>query len=79
MKTTPPKEGAKRMQADENADDNTVLDAYVVAASQMLGLRVEPTWKPAVKANLEANLRHAAAVGETGLPDEAEPAPVFGA
>jgi len=67
------------MQADENAEDNTALDTYVVAAARTLGLSVEPAWKPAVRANLEVNLRHAAAVGEIELPDEAEPAPVFGA
>jgi hypothetical protein len=59
--------------------EDTVLDTYIDAAAHMLGLPLEPAWKPAVKANLEVNLRHAAAVGEVELPDEAEPAPVFGA
>jgi hypothetical protein len=59
-------------------ENDTTLDAYVDAAAQMLGLPVEPEWKPAVKAGLKANLRHAAAVGEVELPDEAEPACVFG-
>jgi hypothetical protein len=30
-----------------------------------------------VKANLEVTLRHADMVAEFGLPDDAEPAPVF--
>ena len=32
---------------------------------------------PAVKANLEVTLKHAAIVAEFKLPDDAEPAPVF--
>ena len=34
-------------------------------------------WQPAVKANLEVTLKHAALVAEFELPDDAEPAPVF--
>ena len=39
--------------------------------------RFEPEWLPAVKANLEVTLKHAATVAEFDLPDDAEPAPVF--
>ena len=53
------------------------LDAYIDAASALLGLPVEPGWKPAVRANLAVTFRLAAQVGEFSLPDEAEPAPVF--
>jgi hypothetical protein len=60
-------------------EPDSPLDAYVDAAAQMLDLTVEPAWKAAVMAYLEANLRHAAAVAEFELPDEAEPAPLFGA
>ena len=38
---------------------------------------IEPEWQPAVKANLEVTLKHAALVAEFELPDDAEPAPVF--
>jgi 1-carboxybiuret hydrolase subunit AtzG-like protein len=55
------------------------IDSYIEAAAEMLALPVEPAWKPAVKANLLVNLRLAAVVAEFPLPDEAEPAPVFGA
>ena len=53
------------------------LDAYIEAAARALSLPIEPEWKPAVRANLQATLKHAALVDEFPLPDEAEPAPVF--
>jgi 1-carboxybiuret hydrolase subunit AtzG-like protein len=53
------------------------LDDFVEAAAAALGIPLEDAWKPAVKANLEVTLRHADMVAEFGLPDDAEPAPVF--
>ena len=53
------------------------LDSYIDAAAQVLGLPVQPEWKPAVRANLEVTFKLAALVGEKELPDDAEPAPVF--
>ena len=53
------------------------LDDFINAAAQMLALPLDPSWRPAVKANLEVTLRFAAFVAELALPDEAEPAPVF--
>jgi len=53
------------------------LDDYIDAVSEALGLPVEDSWKPAVKANLEVSLRLARLVAEFKLPDEIEPAGVF--
>ena len=53
------------------------LDDFIEVAACALGLPLDPAWKPAVKANLEVTLRHAAVVADFKLPDEAEPAPVF--
>jgi 1-carboxybiuret hydrolase subunit AtzG-like len=53
------------------------LDNFIDAAARMLGLPLEPAWRPAVKANLVVTLRQAALVDEFTLPDDAEPAPVF--
>jgi len=53
------------------------LDEYIVSAAAALGLPLDEAWKPAVTTNLEVTLRHAAAVTEFKLPDDAEPAPVF--
>jgi hypothetical protein len=53
------------------------LDAYIDSAAALLGLPLEPGWKPAVRANLEVTLKLAALVGEKELPDDAEPAPVY--
>ena len=53
------------------------LDDLIVSAAAALGLPLEEAWKPAVKANLEATLRHAATVAEFKLPDDAEPAPIY--
>jgi hypothetical protein len=55
------------------------LDDYIDAAARALGLRVEDAWLPAVRANLDVSLRLARLVDEFPLPDEAEPASVFGA
>jgi len=53
------------------------LDAFIDAAAAALDLPLDPAWKPAVKANLEVTLRHAATYADFPLPDEAEPAPVY--
>ena len=53
------------------------LDAFIDAAAAALDLPLEPAWKPAVKANLEVTLRHAATYADFPLPDEVEPAPVY--
>jgi hypothetical protein len=59
------------------AKPDETLDAYIEAAARALSLPIEPEWKPAIRANLQATLKHAALVDEFPLPDEAEPAPVF--
>ena len=59
------------------AKPDETLDAYIEAAAHALSLPIEPEWKPAIRANLQATLKHAALVDEFPLPDEAEPAPVF--
>jgi 1-carboxybiuret hydrolase subunit AtzG-like len=53
------------------------LDDYIDAAARLLDLTLDPEWKPAVRAHLEVTLRLGTLVGDFGLPDEAEPAPVF--
>jgi hypothetical protein len=53
------------------------LDDFIKAAALGLALPLEPQWLPAIKANLETNLRLAALVAEFVLPDESEPAEVF--
>ena len=53
------------------------LDDFITAAAAALGLPLEESWKPAVKSNLQVTLALAAKVDEFGLPDDAEPAPVF--
>jgi Protein of unknown function (DUF4089) len=53
------------------------LDQFIEAAARALSLPIEPEWKPAIRANLEMTLKHAALVDEFPLPDAAEPAPVF--
>ena len=55
------------------------LDDYIDAASEALGLPIDDTWKPSVKANLEISLRLARLVDEFVLPDDTEPASVFAA
>ena len=52
-------------------------DNFIAASGRTLGLSMKPDWLPAVKANLEVTLKHAALVAEFELPDDAEPAPIF--
>jgi hypothetical protein len=53
------------------------FDDLIAAAAHALALPIEPAWKPAIKFNLEVNLRLADSFAEFPLPDDAEPAPVF--
>ncbi len=53
------------------------LDDFIKAAAAALGLPLDAAWTPAIKANLQVTLKHAATVADFKLPDEAEPAPVF--
>ena len=59
------------------AKSNESLDEFIETAARALSLPIEPEWKAAVRANLEATLKHAALIDQFPLPDEAEPAPVF--
>ena len=53
------------------------LDVMIASAAATLALPIDPAWKPAIRANLQVTLGHAALVGEFALADDAEPAPVF--
>ncbi len=59
------------------AKPDETIDQFIEAAARALSLPIEPEWKPAIRANLEMTLKHAALVDEFPLPDAAEPAPVF--
>jgi hypothetical protein len=61
------------------ATEGEPLDDYIDAAASALRLTIEDAWRPAVRANLEVSLRLARMVDEFPLPDETEPASVFGA
>ena len=53
------------------------LDGFMDASAVILGLRLEPAWRDAVRANLAVTFRLGGMVRHFELPDEAEPAPVF--
>ena len=55
------------------------LDDYIDAAAKVLGLPIEESWKPVIRANLAVTLKMAAMVDEFALPDEAEPASIYAA
>jgi hypothetical protein len=52
-------------------------DDFIEAATNALGIPLDPAWKPAIRANLEVTLKLARLVDEFPLPDDAEPAPVY--
>ena len=59
------------------ATNTDALDDFIAASARVLALPVKPEWQPAVKANLEVTLKHAALIAEFELPDDVEPAPIF--
>ncbi len=58
--------------------EQDVTEAWILSSAAMLKLPLDPAWLPAVKANVEVTFRMAALVDEFPLPDEIEPAPVYG-
>jgi hypothetical protein len=59
--------------------DPDPLDDFIMVSARTLGLPMKKDWLPAVRANLEVTLKHAAVVAEFEMPDDAEPAPIFAA
>jgi hypothetical protein len=55
------------------------LDDFIMASARTLAIPMKKDWLPAVRANLEVTLKHAAVVAEFEMPDDAEPAPIFAA
>jgi hypothetical protein len=55
------------------------LDAFIAAGTRLLGLRIRPEWRDAIRLHLAVSLDHAKTVAEFALPDDAEPAAVFSA
>ncbi len=57
--------------------DEASLDALIDAGSQLLGIAVQPQWRPAVRMHLAISLGHAATVLDWQADDHLDPAPVF--
>jgi len=73
-KATTARKVRRRPAARETADP---LDGLITAGAKALDLSFDPAWTPAVRTHLRVTLAHGAKVAGFGLPDEAEPAPVF--
>ena len=59
--------------------DVSVPDDWIIRSATLLNLPLDPAWLPAIRQNVDVTLRLAALVDEFALPDEVEPAPVYGA
>ena len=59
--------------------DDDAAGAIVDAMGSMLGIAIDPDWRPAVAANLKATANAARLVLDFPLDDEVEPSPVFSA
>lgn len=57
--------------------DDETAGGVVDATAPMLGIAIDPVWRPAVVTNLVATANAARLVLDFPLPDELEPAPVF--
>ncbi len=53
------------------------LDALIETTGRALGIRIDPAWLPAIRANLLVTFRLGAMVTTPALADDAEPGPVF--
>ncbi len=56
--------------------DENAFDTLIDAVAPLLGIPVEPEWRPAIRTHLGITLRHASALGAFPLPDDLDPAPV---
>ena len=59
--------------------DSNELDAWLDASAALLGIAIAPEWRDAIRLHLRITRDMAQRVLEFPLPDEADPAPVFGA
>ncbi len=59
--------------------DDAALDAWIMASADLMKLPLDPAWLPAVRQNVDVTFRLAAQFDDFPLPDDAEPAPVYGA
>jgi len=75
----PRKPSRKARKAAKPVDGPKVdpLDGFIAAGARALDLKIDKSWLPAVRMNLQVTLRHGGLVAQFVLPDEAEPAPVF--
>ena len=64
------------MEGDVPSRDEE-LDAFIAAASRMLGITIEPEWRGQVRVWLAATNAASELVEALPLDDEAEPATVF--
>jgi 1-carboxybiuret hydrolase subunit AtzG-like protein len=55
------------------------LDAYIDAGTALLGIAVQPEWRPAIRLHLGISFNLGQLVLNFPLLDEADPAPVFAA
>jgi hypothetical protein len=53
------------------------IEAYIDAIVSTLDLRIEPEWRPAIKANVEVTIAMGRLVDDFKLSDVSEPAPVY--
>ena len=53
------------------------LDALIETTGRALGIKIDPAWLPAIRANLQVTFRLGAMVTALSLADDAEPGPVF--
>jgi len=72
-----PKKSRKQPVAAHAPEKRDPLDDVIEESVRSLGLEIDNAWKPVIRANLQATLRHGALVTAFALDDETEPAPVF--
>ena len=72
---SPATRGSRSRTALKPASDP--LDALIETTGRALGIKIDPAWLPAIRANLQVTFRLGAMVTALTLADDAEPGPVF--
>jgi hypothetical protein len=57
--------------------DDDAFDALIDAVAPLLGIAIDPHWRPAIRTHLGITLLLANRLAAFPLPDEIDPAPVF--
>ena len=69
--------GRGRLKSGASHPASDPLDDLIETTGRALGIKIDPAWMPAIRANLQVTFRLGAVVTASTPPDDTEPGPVF--